>query len=180
MLTSKIEKTSLPKHSILYPDLVSANYSDTYSGQIDKPIESSLILAKTFLNAAPNWVEKLMNLRNVIVRFLGLKTNLNQSKREHILQNFKGELGEQIGFFKVFGKNENEIILGEDDRHLNFRVSLLKVNSAENRTQIFVSTIVKFHNVWGKIYFLPVKPFHQLIVSAMLRSMLKQLSESKT
>ncbi|MDR1119950.1 MAG: DUF2867 domain-containing protein [Dysgonamonadaceae bacterium] len=30
---------------------------------------------------------------------------------------------------------------------------------------MYLTTIVRFHNVWGKIYFLPVKPFHRLILN---------------
>jgi hypothetical protein len=35
--------------------------------------------------------------------------------------------------------------------------------------QVVVSTIVRFHNWLGRAYFVPVRPFHRLIVPAMIR-----------
>jgi hypothetical protein len=38
---------------------------------------------------------------------------------------FQCEVGERAGLFKVFDKTSNEIVLGENDKHLSFRVSFL-------------------------------------------------------
>ncbi len=84
---------------------------------------------------------------------------------------------QKIGFFKLFDKTNKEIILGEDDKHLNFRVSLFMDEAEDNRIEkrITISTLIVFNNWFGRIYFLPVKSFHKLIVPAMLKAMIKQI-----
>lgn len=48
----------------------------------------------------------------------------------------------------MFDKNENEIILGEDDKHLNFRVSLFIEQQSNNpqKKDLTISTTVEFNN----------------------------------
>lgn len=94
------------------------------------------------------------------------------------MENFKYEPGEQLGLFKIFSKSENEIVMGEDDKHLNFRISLLleKDTNDNAKKDITISTTVEFNNWFGKLYFLPVKPFHKIIVPSLLRGILKKLN----
>ena len=39
----------------------------------------------------------------------------------------------------------------------------------ERAVQVTVATIVEFHNVLGRLYFLPVRPVHPLVVRTILR-----------
>lgn len=59
----------------------------------------------------------------------------------------------------VIARNENEIVMAEDDEHLSFRTSVLTQHYG-NKTTIYQSTIVRFKNFWGRLYFLPVKLFY--------------------
>ena len=94
-----------------------------------------------------------------------------------MLKNFTCEPNDKIGLFTVFHKDENEVVLGEDDKHLNFRISLYKAESLRGKDtkSLTISTTVKFHNWLGRLYFMPVKPFHRLIVPRMLKGILKQM-----
>ena len=65
------------------------------------------------------------------------------------------------------------ILLGEDDRHLDFRLSVLRQRGG-TADWVVVSTVVRFNNWLGRAYFLPVRPLHQLIVPAILRSALRK------
>lgn len=96
-----------------------------------------------------------------------------------MIDNFKCEKGEQIGLFKVFDKTTNELILGEDDKHLNFRVSLLIDSQNESKTdkKLIISTTVKFNSWFGRLYFLPVRPFHKLIVPSMLKGIINDIEK---
>jgi len=58
--------------------------------------------------------------------------------------------------------------MGEEDRHLVFRTSVL-VTGIFDASFVHVTTIVRFNNIWGRFYFLPVKPFHRLIVESSVR-----------
>lgn len=91
--------------------------------------------------ALPRWAGGLLALRNILVRPFGLKT---------------GEADRPI--FPTCQESDTEIILGTDDKHLNFRIGLYR---AEGR--IYMSTWVHPHNLWGRAYLRLVMPFHILI-----------------
>ena len=97
--------------------------------------------------------------------------------KEEIIRNLKGVPNEQIGLFKIFESSSNEIVMGEDDKHLNFRVSLLLDSSSSHQElkNITITTTVQFNNTFGKLYFLPVKPFHHQIVPSILKGIIKEL-----
>lgn len=104
----------------------------------------------------PGWVDILFNLRNKIVSIFGLKTPERTTNSDLI--------------FTIIENRNEEIVMGEDDKHLNFRASVLK---DESKGTISLITVVHYNNVWGRIYFFPVKPFHRLIVKAGLKRYLK-------
>jgi hypothetical protein len=133
-------------------------------------------LGKAFFSSAPQWVEKLLILRNNIVRVFGIKSP-NLREKEQYLSSFKCAEGEEIGLFKVFSKSPNEVILGQDDKHLNFRVSLFiqNIGGKAGEKTIVITTAVIFNNWFGRLYFLPVKPFHKLVVPAILKGMVRKL-----
>ncbi len=89
----------------------------------------------------PGWASALLKLRNALVRPFGLKT---------------GEPGQPI--FPTCHETADEIILGTDDRHRNFRIGIYRQDG-----RIFMSTWVHPHNLWGRAYLTLVMPFHILI-----------------
>ncbi len=169
-----IKKVTLPKNSIL--SKVNFDYIDCYTGDLENYTESinSVDLGKAFFVSSPKWIDKLLNVRNKIVSKFGLKTSEDLEYKKERLTNFNAEIGEQVGLFKVFQKTENELILGEDDKHLNFKVSLLLNKLNQNLTII---TTVNFNNWFGKIYFSIIKPFHKIIVKTMLKGTIKVLNK---
>jgi hypothetical protein len=102
--------------------------------------------------ALPGWARALLGLRNALVRPFGLKT---------------GEPGRPI--FPICLDSEDELILGTDDRHLDFRIGLIR---AEGR--IYMSTWVHPHNLWGRAYLALVMPFHILISRGAVKRMATQ------
>ncbi|WP_348799834.1 DUF2867 domain-containing protein [Flavobacterium adhaerens] len=178
-MKKKIAQTQLPLLSVLNVPHKKYDYVDSFQSYL-KDTENkfnSEDLGKAFFSSGPDWVEKLFNIRNKIVSKFGLKTSGNDNNRAEQLKNFKCEPGEQLGLFKVFAKTPNEVILGEDDKHLNFRVSLfLEPHPTEiNNKKITISTTVEFNNWFGRLYFLPVRPFHKLIVPTMLKGIIRTL-----
>lgn len=167
-------------NSVLTVNQKEYDYADSFEGiYTDKGNNiTSDKVGKAFFTSAPSWVGKLLTLRNKIVGLFGLKTSGQPNNREELLNNFKCEPNERLGLFKVFDRTENEVILGEDDKHLNFRVSLLKSAINEtNQNKLTITTTVEFKNWFGKLYFLPVKPFHSLIVPTMLKGIIKELEK---
>ncbi len=172
-----IQTTSLPEESVLNIPDISYDYLDSYEREFnnqEKVIEIEEVVL-LFFSSGPEWIEQLFTLRNRIVGLFGLKTSEPIKDRQHALQSFHCEPGERLGLFKVFYKSPHEVILGEDDKHLNFRISLLIRSSGHTSTKLIISTVVTFNNWFGKMYFLPVRPFHRLIVPAMMKGIIRKL-----
>lgn len=123
------------------------------------------VIANLVFGTMPKWVVALLKLRNTIVKAFGLQTE----KPKDFNSNFK--VGGYIGFFKIFSIQQNEIMMGADDKHLNFRVSIY--NSHESEFNIKVTTLVQYNNRFGRIYMTLVKPFHHLVLKRIVRQAYK-------
>lgn len=78
----------------------------------------------------------------------------------------------RIHLFKVYETGMHEILLGEDDKHLDFRVSVLhrtRTVAAQSASYLTVSTVVHCHNRLGRLYILLIAPFHRWVVQSSLR-----------
>ena len=94
------------------------------------------------------------------------------SERERVeaaLRTATFQTGASLGDWKVYQKAANEIILGADENHLDFRLSILL--SDENGARWFtISTVVHFNNWKGTAYFIPVRVGHKIIVPHAVRT----------
>ncbi|MGB6119560.1 MAG: DUF2867 domain-containing protein [Mesorhizobium sp.] len=117
-------------------------------------------LASRLGNVTPRWVRSLMKLRNFLVKPFGLVTqDKNVPMRE----------GRVI--FPVISSDDDHVVLGLNDRHLDFRLVLERGKGADGEAAI-ATTLVRTHNIGGRIYLTLVKPFHRIIVPAMLKQAL--------
>ena len=177
----KIEKAGFPKNSTINVPQKEYDYVDGFKGEVSDPNKkiSSVDVGYAFFSSGPKWVSKLFAIRNRIVSLFGLKTSGSKEDKEQEHKNFRCEPGDRLGLFKVFAKTENEIILGEDDKHLDFRVSLFLEESVGDpaRKSLTVSTTVKFNNWLGRLYFFPVRLFHKMVVPAMLKGIIAELEK---
>lgn len=173
----KIIKAELPLNSMLRAFEEKYDSIDSFLGKVSAGEKSltSTEIGKAFFTSAPKWVDLLFTFRNKIAGVIGLKTSGSIENRKQQLDNFKCEKGERLGLFKIFEKTEKEVILGEDDKHLNFRVSLLLDKITDGKNKLYISTAVKYNNTFGRLYFLIVKPFHNLIVPKMLKGIIQKL-----
>ncbi|MEM8567447.1 MAG: DUF2867 domain-containing protein, partial [Bacteroidota bacterium] len=87
-----------------------------------------------------------------------------------------GQPGESLALFHVKDRTDTEILTGENDKHLDFSLSIMGQPSHQG-FEIILTTTVIFNNWLGRLYFFPVKPVHKLLVPAMLERMAKKLSE---
>lgn len=72
--------------------------------------------------------------------------------------------------FRVLARNGDEVLVGSDDRHLDFRASVRCT-----RHTVDVVTYVEVHNLLGRLYLIPVRMVHAAIVRGMLRRAAKRL-----
>ena len=148
-----------------YPaaDLVDAFAIDLPPGTTGDP----LLLADFVFAMQPGWVAALMSVRDAVVRPFGIKTS-KQLRAEQVTSG-----AQHIGIFRIFACHESEVMLGEDDRHLDFRVSVLRqprpgVDSGSD-ARLVVITVVRCHNWLGRAYITAIRSFHRRVVMASLR-----------
>ncbi|MDR1338982.1 MAG: DUF2867 domain-containing protein [Prevotellaceae bacterium] len=153
-----VKADKIPDKSIISNGFGKTDYCDSY--RIVKQTNETVDGITTQIFRMPGWVIGLMKIRNGIVEIFGLRSGENVKEAAYY------PVGSKAGYFTVTERNANEIIMGEDDRHLYFRTSVL---IDREQSFIYLTTIVRFHNLWGRIYFLPVKPLHRLIVKSLLK-----------
>ena len=93
---------------------------------------------------SPLWIKALMAMRDGLGSLVGLKPA-------------------PAGGFPVIRESAGEVLLGFDDRHLDFRV-LVRIADG----QAVLTTIVHWHNGWGRAYLRLIMPFHRVIAARML------------
>lgn len=107
--------------------------------------------AEAIFHDPPLWVNKALHLRDRAVSLLGLNI-------------------EATGSFPVIGHGDREVLVGSDDRHLDFRASVYRTNDA-----VDVITLVQVHNLVGRLYLIPVRLVHGPMVRRMLRRAARNL-----
>lgn len=157
----KLDK--IPEKSLILNGFRKIDYSDTYKIQITSN-DYSVDKITTNIFKTPKWVDNLMKLRGIIVKVFGLKTS---DKNDIIIEPYYS-IGSKAVYFTVLDRNENEIVMAENDKHLNFRTSVMVEKDTASST-VYLSTIVQFNNFFGRLYFLPVKPFHRIIIKSLLK-----------
>lgn len=135
---AKVQSDTLPPASSLWLHHEPGDFIDCYSVASTLSPREAAARGLTL----PGWAQTLLALRNTLVRPFGLKT---------------GKAADEP-IFPTCLETEDELIFGTDDKHLNFRIGVMK---AEGR--IYFSTWVHPHNLWGRAYLQVVMPFHVLI-----------------
>lgn len=120
-------------------------------------------LARFLFAQQPAWVGWLMGIRDAVVACFGLKTG------RQLAALGPGAKAGRVGIFKVYASGAAEIVVGEDDRHLDFRVSVLVERAPVADARLTISTVVHCHNLLGRSYLYVIAPFHRLVVRASLR-----------
>jgi hypothetical protein len=162
----RIEKADVPKESRLASTLADAYFFDSYRFQNRNKERSSLQVWLEHATKTPSWVNMLMAVRNKIVSALGLKNLGHLGDLEPGKEASDYKVGDRVGIFTLLSVNENEIILADNDKHLDVKVSVYIDGDGGN--QVSISTVVHVHNMIGKVYLLFVKPLHKLIVPSTI------------
>lgn len=170
-----IQEIDVPSTSLAIRSLPHLDFADAFKCQLSENQSQNIdSVTRAIFLKMPEWITGLLELRNTIVRPFGLKTSIDSNP-----SNDQDELkpGTTVGVFEVLDRRLEEVMLGEDDKHLDYRVSV-RLEREEERCWVVVSTVVKFHNWLGRAYFVPVKPVHKIIVPAMMRYGLESLISS--
>jgi Protein of unknown function (DUF2867) len=140
--------TDVPNNSEISCHLPGAYFYDSYELPIESASSSALEIYLGVVAKTPQWVNTLMTIRNRAVTLVGLKNlgQLSDIKPSKLASDYK--VGDRIGIFSLLFLSENEIILGDSDKHLEARVSVCKIKQ-DARHSVAVSTVVHIHIATG-------------------------------
>jgi hypothetical protein len=166
-----IEKRKMiPVQSVFKTEEGTFDYIDCFQGEVFSQKNDIDIaeVGRLFLTSGPEWANSLVKVRDKMVGVFGLKTSVEMQQEQNNEEPMKFVPGERLGMFK----------LGEDDKHLDFRVSLLVIGHAsdEKKSLLSMTTAVVYNNWLGRLYFFPVQFFHRLIVRGTMKEMLRKIN----
>ncbi|MCZ3375901.1 uncharacterized protein DUF2867 [Rhizobium sp. ERR 922] len=148
-----------------HPALPDADWADCYELSIPNSDLTAIAAARSMLSRFPIWARLLIRVRDAITSLFGLKSSSDLRAQEL----------EKIGFFPVVSKSDNQVVLGFDDRHLDFRVVIDVRDDDQGRRLVDATTLVRRNILLGRIYLAIITPFHRLIVATMLADLGKRL-----
>ena len=152
-----------PPESALASTYAGADLADAFAVALPPAASTDIrLLAGAVLGHPAWWTRTLMRLRDAVMAPFGVKT------AQQIRAGRSPGGTARIDFFPVLSCTDNELIVGEDDRHLNFRTSVLRCRRGAE-TWLIATTVVHCHNRLGRCYLAIIHPFHRLIVRAYLR-----------
>ena len=144
--------------------LPGARFADRFSVIVPGCSMEAGEAAHKIFASTPRWIVGLMALRDRLVRPFGLKTR----------QRMAGDQPKRAaGWFPILSQSPERMVLGTDDRHLDFRLVIETVAFMPEGTRVSGTTVVRTHNCLGRAYLAAVMPFHKIIVPAMLRRVLR-------
>ena len=156
-----------PRSSRLREFLPGYTYPDSFcvpASRPDLPIEDIYIAA---LGHLPHWFKRLLVLRTQIVAPFGVRGPTMAQLNAGRDPNARYAVGGEILRWTIHDLTADEIIAGGDDKHLDFRVSVLR-NRETEPASIILSTAVRTRNRFGKAYMAAIKPFHRFGVKTLL------------
>ncbi|MEP6790951.1 MAG: DUF2867 domain-containing protein [Ramlibacter sp.] len=162
----RVTPVPLPRESRIASAYSSVNLADAYA--IELPIGASTNpeqLARFIFSHQPAWISGLVTVRDTLVAGLNLKTARQLESLGAM------DPASRVAFLKIYSTTPTEIVLGEDDKHLDFRLSVLCSGqpSLTGKGHLTMSTVVHCHNSFGRFYIRLIAPFHRLVVQASLR-----------
>ena len=161
-----VKQVALPSQSAVTTAFKSVNLADAFSIRLPSGASKNPdVLARFIFSVQPSWIGAFTSVRDAIVAAFGLKT------AKHLATLSSDSAAQRISIFRVFSISETEVVLGENDKHLDFRVSILCTPDSPPSTgnQLTLSTVVHCHNRLGRTYLSVIAPFHRQVVKASLR-----------
>ena len=124
------------------------DYSDCFSTIIDtKRFTTIDTFVKKYFETQPRWIAMIsMNL-------------FSKSSMQRAFKDNNFTVGKHIGNWKIYLRDDNEIVFGDDMGFMEYRFSM-RIDDDILR----VATVVQYKGTMGKYYFAFVKLLHQKFV----------------
>src|SRR5713101_7787630 len=146
-----VTECDIPSASVLDRRLIEAAYfRDSYRAPLSCTRASVVDIFFGIFGHHPMWMKILLIVRNRIASFCGLDAPTASEIINIEIKSSYG-VGDKIGVWPIFSLTETELLVGRDNKHLDFRLSVLRVTDGETAS-VVVSTICTVHNAFGKLY----------------------------
>jgi hypothetical protein len=137
--TMDVVTCDLPKSSALHSEVKSAYFRDSYSAALRNSEANIISIFFAIFGHHPKWLKLVLVLRNKVVALFGLESaKLSDIFKPQIKEHYV--VGEKIGPWPIYHLTDNELVAGLDDKHLDFRLSVLK-STEGGGTKVIVSTV---------------------------------------
>lgn len=136
-----VKTVELAPESLLQSYVKPNDFLDCYATRSAMPARQAAEIITDF----PQWAQSLLQVRRLVTSPFGLSQDGPDAE-------------DKLGPFPVKHDTGTEVIAGFNDKHLNFRVSVLSKDG-----QVSLATWVHPHNLGGKCYLAAIMPFHILI-----------------
>jgi len=170
----KARAVPVPSDSVLAPLYAGANLLDAFAIRLPAGASDDLeVLARVAFERQAAWIGALTRVRDTVMATVGVKSSraIGAAAASRGLQ--------VIGYLPLLSKSAGELVMGGDDRHLDFRVAVLLRTGAPDGRELVVVTVVHCHNRLGRTYLAVIAPFHRTILRANLERVVRVI-ESDT
>lgn len=161
---SDIVRCELPTESRLAESLPRLAYVDSFAAPARIPGQDMIAIYAAALGHLPEAFKRLLVLRSQLVKPFGIRGVSYADLAQPIDISRDYAVGDKLGRWTLFARSADELITGANDRHLDFRVSVLRTQGA----RIVLSTAVMPHNAFGRVYLTAILPFHRFGVAKIL------------
>ena len=162
-----VTECGVPSASALSRDLIqNAYFRDSYRVPLTRPGLGIVGIFFALFGHTPIWMKLLLIVRNALARIAGLEApTVGEIAAPTVKPAYR--VGDKIGPWPIFFIADNEIVAGRNNKHLDFRVSVLKTVDGDAGS-VVVSTICSVNNVFGEIYLFLIVPFHRFGVRSLM------------
>jgi len=155
-----IEECEVPSLSVLDRRLIEAAFfRDSYRTPLTHPQASVAEIFFGVFGHHPLWMKSVLIARNRVASLCGLDVpTSSEIMKPKVKDSYK--VGDKIGPWPIFSLTQSELVAGRDNKHLDFRLSVLKEPNGEAMNTV-ISTVCTTHNAFGRLYLSFIIPFHK-------------------
>ena len=136
-----VVECDVPSGSVLSRELIErAYFRDSYRVLLSRRELGVVDIFFGIFGHHPPWMKLLLIVRNKVASLAGLDAP-TAADILHVEIKDRYVVGDKIGVWPIFWLSEDELVAGRNNKHLDFRLSVLKVPDGD-RTSVVVSTIL--------------------------------------
>lgn len=159
---------ALPATTVLERELIeSAFFTDSYSVPLTHANASVVDIFFAVFGYHPTWLKVILLVRHRVGAWFGLK-GAGSAEIINPTRATSYCVGQNIGPWPIYFIGEAELVAGRNNKHLDFRLSVLKAGAGQSQSAI-VSTVCHTHNWFGRAYLRAITPFHIWGIQRLLR-----------